>query len=381
MFELKKKLILRLPAILLLAGSVLFWSNYERYQPVGPLLLSSPGLADASRVLGDCTETNGIFTLHVPKDGKKARVDFNVSEALDHELVRVRGRIKVDGVIAGKYSWHCARLLLTQYDHHNKWISGEHGLVAERGSKDWAYHEDVFEIIPGARRVLVNIQQAGTAGTAWFDQLEAQAVKLRASFPWWRICFALLWVAAAVLYFPRCRLHRRKLHLLILLNAAVIIVGTLMPSDVIKAGEEIAREQLEQIAKPKPVPEKHKPTEQKAMPAKEIKKLPVPIEPSHMDRVIETVGRIHLMGHYVLFASLCFLVYLSAALERQHPIYFAKVGFDIFLFACITESLQYLTLDRTPGISDMLIDVYGMATALLLFVCALPVVRKFASGK
>ena len=68
------------------------------------------------------------------------------------------------------------------------------------------------------------------------------------------------------------------------------------------------------------------------------------------------------------FASLCFLVYLSSALERQHPAYFFKVGFDMLLFAAVTEALQFLTLDRAAGISDWLTDVYGMLLALVLFL-------------
>jgi hypothetical protein len=74
---------------------------------------------------------------------------------------------------------------------------------------------------------------------------------------------------------------------------------------------------------------------------------------------------------------LCFLVYLSAALERQHLIYFAKVGIDVLIFAAITESVQFLTLDRKAGVADLLTDIYGMATALVLFLAVLPFVRHY----
>jgi len=84
-----------------------------------------------------------------------------------------------------------------------------------------------------------------------------------------------------------------------------------------------------------------------------------------------------MVGHFVLFASLCFLVYLSAALEGQHPAYFFKVAFDILLFAGVTEALQFLTLDRMAGAGDLRIDLYGMAAALLLFLMILPLVRRF----
>ena len=78
-------------------------------------------------------------------------------------------------------------------------------------------------------------------------------------------------------------------------------------------------------------------------------------------------------------ATLCFLVYLSAALERQHPAYYIKVGLDVLLFAAITEALQYLTRDRTAGVADLRIDLYGMAFALLLFCLVRPLVRYLSS--
>ena len=41
----------------------------------------------------------------------------------------------------------------------------------------------------------------------------------------------------------------------------------------------------------------------------------------------------------------------------------------------MTESLQYLTLDRTPGIRDWLVDVCGMAVAFVCFLTGLVVYR------
>ena len=88
---------------------------------------------------------------------------------------------------------------------------------------------------------------------------------------------------------------------------------------------------------------------------------------------------VHEVGHFTLFATLCFLVYLSAALEQQHPAYFFKVAIDVLLFAAITESLQFLTLDRSAGVGDLRIDLYGMAAALILFLMVLPLVRRARS--
>ena len=364
----KQKLKLRLPALVLLAATVLFWPFYDRYELAGPILLESPVLADGTNVRGDVSDSNGCFMLQVPQAGEPARIDFPIPAAMEYALIRVRAGIKVDGVVVGKYSWSCARLVVAQYDANNKWISGHHGLVMENGTKDWAKHEDVFEISPNAARVVVALLQNGVEGTAQFEQIEAQPVRLRASFVWWRILFAASWLLMAILYFSRCRLHRRRLKLLIFLNAVAILAGTLMPGEWINTGSKRAQTAIRELRPPKPV---------RITPAEGMR-APKPTSPQkQMDWFMEMGVESHQAGHFVLFASLCFLVYLSAAMERQHPSYFLKVGIDVLLFATITESLQFLTSDRTAGVGDLRIDLYGMAAALLLFLIILPIIRCF----
>ena len=370
----KPKLKMRFPAFVLLLATISFWSFYDRYELAGPLLLESPVLADGTNLRGDVFESKSHFILRVPKGGKRARIDFPLTGGADYEIIRASARIKVDGVVAGQQPWHCARVLLAQYDANNKWISGPHGLVGERGSKDWEGHRDEFEIQPNAARVVVILQQSGTEGTAEFDRIVVQPVRIRTSFPWWRMGFAASWLAAAIYYFPRCRLHYRKLKLLILLNALAIISGALMPAEWIEDGSEWVKKTWTE--RTEPVPEKIalKPAEKPAgKPAVKRDR-----DLLQMDRFNELVGGVHGGGHFILFASLCFLVYCSAALERQHPSYFFKVGFDVLLFAAVTESLQFLTIDRTAGASDLRIDLYGMGAALLLFLMVLPLIRRFA---
>ncbi|RKX42686.1 MAG: hypothetical protein DRP64_09425 [Verrucomicrobia bacterium] len=367
----KEKLKLRLPALALLVLTVLFWSLYDRYETDGPVLLESPVLSDGTNIRGDVSESNGRFLLAVPVPGKQARIDFPLPTAMEYESIRVRARIKVDGVVAGKYSWRCARLLLAQYEANKKWIPGHHGLVSEKGSKAWEMYEDVFEIFPAAARVVVVFQQSGVEGSAGFEQIEAQPVRIRVSFVWWRILFAVLWLLMAFLYFPRCRLNTRKLKILIVLNVIAILFGTLLPGEWISDASEKVKGKIEEFrrkaAEEKPVA----PAEHLAVKAKPKIEQLEPFE--HL--IVES----HKVAHFVLFASLCFLVYLSAALEGQHPAYFFKVAFDILLFAGVTEALQFLTLDRTAGAGDLRVDLYGMAAALLLFLMILPLVRRFSA--
>jgi len=366
----KQKLTMRLPAILLLVATALFWGFYDRYEAAGPVLLKSPSIADATHVRGNSSETNGHFVLTVPASGKTSQVIFRMPKSGGYERIRVRGRIKVHDVVKGKYPWSRARLLLLQRDKNKKGISSPHEVVTEQGSKDWTFHEEVFELEPETAYTDLTLQQIGQSGTAEFDQLMAEPVQFRTSFIGWRIIFSSLWIFMAVLYFRRCRLHRRKLKWLILLNILAILAGTLMPGVWIQDSSEKLKQTIaKSLEKPQPPKPSTQPLE------KPIRKTDQ--QTKRIDQLNEAVGGAHSAGHFLLFASLCFLVYCSAALEQQHPTYFLKVGVDILLFATITESLQHLTIDRSAGISDLKIDLYGMAAALLLFLIVLPLIRRF----
>ncbi|NNJ70344.1 MAG: VanZ family protein [Kiritimatiellales bacterium] len=350
------KLMMRVPAIVLLLVTLLFWGFYDRYEAAGEALLQSPSLADATRMRGTCSETNGHFILTVPESGETVSINFRMPRAMDYDLIRVRARIKVDGVVCGKYPWSCARLLLTQYDENGRWISGEHGVVAEQGTRDWETHEDVFEVEPDAAHADIVIQHIGRSGVAEYDRIIAEPVRLRRSFFFWQIIFCGLWVSMAGLYFRRCRLDRRKLRILILLNVLAILAGTMMPGVWISDASEKVKGSIARKVE----------TGQASKLEQEL---------SRIDQFNEVVGGAHVTGHFTLFASLCFLVYWSAALERQHASYYFKVAVDILIFAAITESLQHLTLDRTAGVFDWKMDIYGLVTGFGLFLATRLVVE------
>ncbi|HSR88448.1 MAG TPA: hypothetical protein VLL07_05800, partial [Pontiella sp.] len=171
-------------------------------------------------------------------------MNLRIPDATQYSHIRIQGRMKLDGVVRGDNPWRCARLLLVQYDAGEKWIPGHHGVVAEQGTRDWETYEDVFELNPRSVHVDLVIRQAGREGSAEFDRLVAEPVRLRSSFYRWRMMFSAVWISMAVLYFRRCRLHRRKLRVLILLNAVAIILGTMMPERWIADSARLAQKEV-----------------------------------------------------------------------------------------------------------------------------------------
>ncbi|MDZ8119465.1 VanZ family protein [Pontiella agarivorans] len=367
------KLRLRFPALVLLGITLLFWGNYDRYQPVAEPLLQTPLLVNALRTRGDASQTNDTIRLHVPTGGKNAEARFRILEKPAYSTIRLEGRIRTQNVVRGKYPWSSARLLLIQRDAKGKWIPGTHGLLDEEGTVPWTFQQQEFEVFPGAATVEVVLQQIGKSGTAWFDQIIAVPVELKSTYRPVQLLFLAAWLWMGFLYFRRCRLDRRKLRILILLNVFAILCGTLAPTLWIQKPVDGLKLRLEQLQKrleanePKPVKEKPKVSEQKSEKSFSPKPVVREKETVAVNGMIEAVEQVHRIGHFALFATLCFLVYCSAALEGQSREYFGKVAFDILLFAAVTESLQYLTMDRTPGFSDWIIDVCGMVVAFLLF--------------
>jgi hypothetical protein len=372
MNEVKEKILLRLPAVLLLAVTLLFWGLYDRYRADGPVLLESPALADAHRVRGDCTEDGDHFILGVSPGEKSAQINFTLPNGTDYDLIRIRGRMRTEAVVNGSYAWRAARMALIQYGADGKWIPGRHIGAFANGTQGWTQYEEIFDIDPQAVRMDFCIQQLGSSGVAEFDQLSAEPVRLRASFRWVWGFFSVAWIAMGVCYYKRCRLHRRRLRLLILLNALAIFLGTLMPGRWIDDTAEYAKEDVAQMVE---VVQKRMSPKRPvaAAPTKKTTVAPAPVEKKppavlKRDPLFDRLGGVHAVGHYTLFASLCFWVYLSAALERQRRFYFFKVALDLSLFAAMTESLQYLTMDRSPGVMDWAIDLCGITTAFIIFL-------------
>lgn len=385
----KQKLILRLPALGVLLVSLLFWTSYDRYTPSGEAFLSGATLAQAERVRGEVREEMGAITLTASSTGGVAIVDFRFEDLTDAPFVRVSASIELQEVVVGQRAWNCARLALGQFSEKGKWLPCHHVVAAGFGSGKWKPYQDVFEIRPDAAYIDVSLQQLGSDGVARYKQIEVIPVKIRASFIWWRIFFALLWVGMAIFYFPICRLHYRRLRWLILLNSIAILIGVLMPakwiSDVSQQGRRVVRElqekRLEKVQSSAPVScesitEKTEELTEKSDP-KRTRLTAATKGSAKYDLQLELMVRFdklmrdtHRAGHFLLFSMLCFLVYLSAALEHQHKIYFCKVGADILLFAGITEMLQFLTLDRTPGVQDLWVDFCGMGLAFISFLTA-----------
>jgi len=380
----KDKIVMRLPALLLLLGTVLFWSIYDRYQQTDAILLKNPSLETGFLQRGDVSQTNEFFVLRVPPNGSLAQIRFHLPSAEKYDLLRVEARAKATDIVEGDRPWKCARLLLLQYNAKNKWIpTPNHQLFSKKnGSTRWEKVRKEIDVLPETDHLVLILQQIGKEGTVEFAQIRVYPVKLRSSFLWWRLFFAVAWATLAFFYLPKAHFRQRKLNLLIGLNIVAILFGVLMPADWIKqsaewAGKTWAEYELKSTSSTPP--SASPPSKKITTPANP--KLPKPkLEKSNKARKNELTTQMteeaHAAGHFGLFTSLAFLLFLSFFLEQQKfPQYFKMFG-DLLLFAAVTESLQFLTMDRTPGFYDFRLDLYGLTLGFLLFLFLFPLLCK-----
>jgi hypothetical protein len=362
MSERRNKFLMRIPIVVLIVITVGFWSVYDRYDAVESLLVKPLDLSEAIVRRGDVSVTNGVFRLRVqqPKP-KTVRVDFPVALSLERAaLVRVWVDMRIDEVVPRNNPWERARLLLGQYDAKGKWVSVNHQVMGREGTLPWTRYDEIFEVKSETAMAHLILQQVGSSGTAYFKNIRVESVRIKRSFLWWRIVFAGVWVLMGVYYFPLCRLNRRRLKVLIVLNAVAILVGALVPGDWMKElSAQVQKRRVEWVQKKKSPVVKGATAPKKVLRKKTLEQL---------DRFEVLVTDTHRTGHFGLFASLCFLVYLSSALERQRPSYLFKAGLDVLLFAAVTETLQFLTIDRSAGWGDLRIDFFGMLLAFAVFM-------------
>jgi VanZ family protein len=352
MKEMLNKLKLRLPAIVLLAVTLLFWGNYDPCRTYGPVLLETAKLTDAAYVEGDCSEADSVFRLTRPKGGTMPAVGFTLPDVSDYPMLRLRGRMAAEAVVPGEYEFDGARVTLVQRDKAGHIIGNFDGEAGGSGTFGWTKFLNDYYVYRGIEQVELRMTQQGQSGTALFDSVEVRPVRFKGRTHWIKFVFAVAWLILGIYYFPRCRLHTRKLHHLILLNVILILVGILLPTRVIQRGIHEMKQLISYVQmNDSPVNEQLV----TAGPGFDL--------PAHFEHII---GRS--LGHFILFGSLCFLVLLSGALEGQPRSYYFKVVFDVLLFGAITESLQYLTPDRTVDMADMLCNAYGILSAMVLFV-------------
>ncbi len=339
---------LTLSAVAWVGALIALLMYYPKYLPDGDLLLSSDFediLKYDNRVCTKdfecwtCTK-NGVFIVEKAGFGESTGVRlFAVEEqgsSLQWDLpnprrfdfLELKGRIRVQDIKTGQDPWNVARCLLYFQDLRGtrRW-DYPHSAEGLSGSSPWIEFSKVFPVPDFAVSAHVLILNSAKSGTMWVDDISLRPLRVNHQF--FRDRNILLGLGVILLFAFVFTLKIWEGYGWML--PVIILVGVL--------GVLCRNAHFEEIA-------------------------------SVLNIRAEVLKKI---GHFIVFlamgaSSSLWLHRRSTTRNRTDmSIYHAMRLFAaLALFAALTEFLQLLTPDRTPRLTDYLLDLSGILLGILL---------------
>ncbi|MBN1830544.1 MAG: VanZ family protein [Deltaproteobacteria bacterium] len=264
----------------------------------------------------------------MPNGEKASSLRWDLPNSRRFDFLQLKGRVRVEDIKKGLNPWNIARCLLYFQDLRGtrRW-DYPHSAEGLSGSSLWVEFSKVFPVPDFAESAHVLIQNSAKSGTMWIDDISLQPLRMNHQF--FRNRNILLGVGAIlILVFLFIMKIWEGFGWMI---PAIILVGAL--------GVLCRQAYFEEIA-------------------------------SVLSIKVEVLKKI---GHFIIFlamgtSSSLWLRRRSNARGRiGKSIYHAMCLFaSLALFAAVTEFLQLLTLDRTPRLTDYLIDLSGSLLGVLL---------------
>jgi hypothetical protein len=362
---------------------VCFFTCYEPWRPVGPELIPDgrfstlaatntwSGWNEWTQLVPDGGFGGSPGVVLTASSNRHGILRFTVYNLTNIPAFRVSLKAAAQGVVKGKEGYHLPRAVFFYNDAKAKSLFGlHHGVMDISKDTDWRNYKDFFPVPDGAADARLQIQNLGIAGTMRIDDVSVIPVRERPSAPWWKLFFGILWTAAFSFCLFTLRPWTRRYGFLIMATVLMIMIGIVLPGKLLDG----AIEKTVQTAKsliPKTPPPASPPLVQPGKPAPSPQPAPPkPAKPKEETPLIvlaETaIDQAHRTGHLALFSLLAFLTSLSwiaapPALRRAMTVFAGLV-----LFAAATETLQFITADRAAALSDLRVDMVGMAGAVVL---------------
>ena len=365
-------------AFLTVGIMALFFSIYEPWQPIGPELIpdgsfSTPeatngwnGWSQQAQLVPDGGYGESPGVVLTTSSNEHGLLRFTVNDLTNIPAFRVSLRATAQGIVQGKENYHLPRALFFYRDANSKGLFNlHHGILAITKDTGWRYYKDFFPVPENAINAQMYIQNLGVAGVMHADDVSVIPVRARPSAPWWKLFFGTLWTAAFGFCLSALRPWTRRYGFMIMATLVLILTGITLPGKFLDESiEKTARAARDFIPKPvAPAPPvqiaKAAPEPPTATPLKP-KEEPAPSAP------ISVAENAHIIGHLILFSLLALLSALSWISSPSAFKRVAAVFSGLTFFAAATEVLQFIPPDRSAGLSDLSIDVFGMAGAVVL---------------
>jgi VanZ family protein len=322
---------------IILVSTFISVSLFKRYQVVGDELLLNAdfsqgmtswniaGPKDSVQFLPSGTAV--LFSKEFASGIMLFQNIFNVKGATK---LLVRGKYQVRDVIPGnpKNTWNRARIQISSYNEHGRWLPGAVVIFSVTGSSSWQNFSQLFTTDATCDQVKFVLQLLHVTGTLQVKNLSIRQVVENSAYPYLQIislalmAIYLFWLL--VPYIVSCR--NIPLTLLLLLIIGLILFGVLQPN---KSFDILSVTSLDSI---------------------EL-------------AFINWNYKISKVGHFFLF--LCLALCLSLTPNKKN---YAVLFVDVACLAGTTELMQLFIEGRTPLFRDFLLDSSGAIVGILLAV-------------
>jgi hypothetical protein len=259
----------------------------------------------------------------------KPSVEWVLSNPQSFSFLKFCGKMRSEKIIRGEEEWHTARFLVCFTKEGEEQWDIPHVAGGLTGTSDWKEFIKTFPVPAFAEEAHVVIENKGESGAVWCDDILLMPVKLNTRHLLYKNIFfifsTVIGVVLSLVVIITFRLWKRG-GWIPLAIAAVIIIGVVCSNSYLKMLANMFN-----------------------------------IESVHLKS----------FGHFLLFfifgvVSICQLG--TRVPVRTTKSLFPPYSFPVFaglvLFASLTESLQFFTLDRTPSFFDLLIDTTGLGVGI-----------------
>jgi len=339
---------------LLMAGTILFFHLFERYEISSPELLVDPQFSEGLSHWelsgrGAATTLGDTVLLRVDKAGAGVAVRQYLPDPNHYPLLHLAAELKSEDIRPGVRFWQKGSLALVSLDENQRMLPVPHLVAQLSGTQSWRSYQAVFRVPADVHALRVGVQLIGATGTLVVKHLSLHAVRERAAFAYYQYLGVALWAMAliwlALPWFSQLRWDGP--HLAIFLMVLAIAMGALLPANLKIVLELVIVTTFDQF-----IPG----IDHAAEPVAELDSAPV--------------GG---FGHVLFFVLLAMAVRWAYPRQRRRVLIFI-----LLLFAAITEVLQFFAVGRTPSVNDFAIDGMGALVGLGLFELGRVVRRKFA---
>lgn len=326
----------------------------DRYGDVGEQLLLSPDFADGLQgwqvkqtPLAEVIINGNVLQIRSGSIKGDVQIRQEVPTVLNGAKLRLKATLKTEDVKGDGKSWSRARLLLIQPHQWQGRYFAFRVVAALSGTHDWQTYSKVFTTVRNLGSQ-VRIQLPNSQGTFFVKDLSLYRVEERAVYRWIKWLFIALWISfIAALFVPVLKAKRNIVPFIAVPILCMIVIGTAMSGSIKNHLKYALLRKLDRYIFPI----------QEA-----IWKI------SYRFRYEPVAFDITKVGHFFLFAAFTFMFILGNPGRSK----VRQMG-DIFMLACATECIQFYIDGRSPLFSDVLIDMAGGLSALVLYMLLMKV--------